>query len=87
MPNTPNACYDAFALHGVTDLPILQNRNYNLALARSVTCNVVRELLYVLHELCCFGGGGGAAYAFAEGDGLAGYLAVEGTWMRLGEDG
>lgn len=52
--------------------------HHDLAPARAVAGDVARELFDVGHELRLLGRGGGAAHAAAEGDGLAGDLALEG---------
>lgn len=64
-------------------LPILDDRHNNLALARTVTSNVPRELLHIRYKLRQLRLRSSSADAAPEGNGLACYLTVERAEQEL----
>jgi hypothetical protein len=65
--------------NGQAYLPTLDNRDDNLTLTRSITCNVTRKLLHILHKLRFLLFRRRAAYTAPESNSLACYLALERT--------
>lgn len=75
-----SASYVYFFAH----LPFLHNRHYNFAFTSPIACNVARELLDVIYQLCSAQTRRRATNTLAERNGLTRHLTLKWSKYELG---